>query len=875
MAFDGVREVLVLHHSHMDIGYTHTPPVVWEFQREFLIHVMNFLDETAHWPEPSQPRWTIEVTSQIRKFLDLASDDEIDRLSKHLRSGRIGISTPQHNIISTLNAEQLIRQIADLRMLRERFGIKGNTFNNHDVNGLPWGLVDLLAESGVELVTMAINLYYGGYYGPRPEVFRWEGPSGRDVLVCNGEHYSMFNWWLRTEKESIPDMQAGLKDYIALARSEGWEHDFIYLTLTNAPFSYDNCTIEREAAHLIKRWNDEAAGPVIRYVTPEMLAERIKQIPRDSLPVRRGEWGDFWTLGIASSTDETAIQRDAKHTMFCADLLQATRGPMDPVYRRISNSVWWNINCYDEHTWGAARSMNHEHPNTKTQWHFKQHQAYLAREESHYLLANQLEGLAANEISSWTQEGVLLVNPTDESRTFYVPYRALWDKPDHKRLYLDHFHVDYESTPPLEIVSCQADGHREGHNDRYLAGPVELKPYSWQVVELDALHEAPVNANVSAGDGVIESPFHRLEFDAATGRITGLVDKQRDWQVVDGDNEFGFFQLVREIVGGSGTRGEIFTRVLEDEVHHICCVNPYWPAEYQPTGTPTAFRVDHDARGATLTMDFDLPGTTGLQQSITLLGESDTIELTMQLFKDDIRTPEGFYLTFPLNLPAGWEGAYDLTGAVTRIDDDQMPGTNHDWAAVDSFAAIHTDDRSVALFSPQCPLVMFGDFSFERRRRTVERHANPMLLAWPMNNFFDTNFRATQPGYIHLRFGLRTAGAFDAMDTLRAARAHAVRPMAHPALKLPKVRKGKLLEVEGDNVHVMHTKPADDGQGVIVRLQNVGHVPSLARLRVADTDVQSAWRADILEANQDALTITNGMAEIELTPHRITTVRVV
>jgi alpha-mannosidase len=872
MAFDGIKEILVLHHSHMDIGYTHTPPVVWEFQREFLVQVMDYLELTADWPEVSQPRWTCEVTSQVKTFLELADPEDIERFTAHVRSGRIGLTAGQHNIIATLNAEQLIRQLAEIGPLRERFGDPITTFAQNDVNGIPWSLVDLLADSGVELVTMAINLYYGGCAAERPGIFRWEGPSGREVLVCNGEHYSMFNFWGRTEKHSIPEMQAGLDEYIQMVRGEGWDHDFIYLTMTNAPYAYDNTSIEREAAELIKEWNETGAGPTIRYVTPAMLLERIKQIPRESLKVHRGDWTDYWTLGIACSADETRMQRRAKSVMFTSELMQSVRDDApSSTYNRLTDRAWWNINCYDEHTWGAARAMNHEHPNTKTQWHFKQNQAYLIREDADFLLTDQLEHLAGNETSSWTVEAAALVNPSPVKRTFYVPRKHCWTWDDTKHLRLGQFHIDYDVIPPLEIVAAQADGHALDPSGSVLAGPIEMEPFSWKMVSLADLPDAPDNANVTVGDGVIESPFHRLEFDSV-GNVTGLLDKRTGWQAVAENDTVNFAQLVRETVGGDGTRREIFERDLEEEIRHRHCVKADWPANYE-FATPTGFRIEHDASGATLVTDVELFGMRSLEQRITLRGEDDTIEVRIQLFKEDVRNPESVFLAMPVNVQAGWAGHFDLTGSVVALDDDQMEGSCRDWASADSFAEIGDAEHSLALFTPDCPLVMFGEFAFQRRRTEVPREAGPLLLGWPMNNMFDTNFRASQPGFIHLRFGLRTSGAFDAAQTLQAARAFAVHPVAHPVNNLPDVTSGSLVELAGENVDLMHVKPAEDGRGAIVRLQNVGDVPTTARVKLAGAAVTQAFEATILEDDGAAVSVVDGYAEMELTPRRITTLR--
>ena len=60
-----IKEILVLHHSHLDVGYTHSATILWELQREFIDQALRLLDDTADWPTPSQPRWTCEVTAQV------------------------------------------------------------------------------------------------------------------------------------------------------------------------------------------------------------------------------------------------------------------------------------------------------------------------------------------------------------------------------------------------------------------------------------------------------------------------------------------------------------------------------------------------------------------------------------------------------------------------------------------------------------------------------------------------------------------------------------------------------------------------------------------------------------------------------------------
>ena len=101
-------------------------------------------------------------------------------------------------------------------------------------------------------------------------------------------------------------------------------------------------------------------------------------------------------------------------------------------------------------------------------------------------------------------------------------------------------------------------------------------------------------------------------------------------------------------------------------------------------------------------------------------------------------------------------------------------------------AAIGDGTGAVALLCPDAPLVQFGDFQFGPPLDFVPRHENPLLLAWPVNNYWDTNFPRVQHGRIRLRYGLVALKGLDA-DALRE---HAQR-LRQPALIWPITTGGR------------------------------------------------------------------------------------
>jgi len=96
-----------------------------------------------------------------------------------------------------------------------------------------------------------------------------------------------------------------------------------------------------------------------------------------------------------------------------------------------------------------------------------------------------------------------------------------------------------------------------------------------------------------------------------------------------------------------------------------------------------------------------------------------------------------------------------------HVDDEQLPCACRNWVTSEMFAAMWDDDAGVGLFAPDAPTVQFGDFHFGRPLDKLPRPTHPMLLAWPVNNYWDTNTPRVQPGRIHLRYGFVTFGKAD------------------------------------------------------------------------------------------------------------------
>jgi alpha-mannosidase len=862
-----IREILVLHHSHLDVGYTHSQPIVWEMHREFLDGALEMLSSTADWPEISRPRWTCEVTAPVLRWMETAGESDLARFRTFVAEGRLGISGMQYNTSPLCSAELLRRQLAPVEALRRRLGTRIATVNQHDVNGVQWPFADIMIDAGIELLTMAANMDHGHFVVPRPGAFQWEAPSGRRLLVMNGSHYTMFDQLLQTWDNSVPRMREGLEAYEAHLAKSGYQHDFLYLTSTNAPEAWDNSPPNPWVAGLIRQWNETVRDPPIRYVTPELLLARLLDIPPASLPVLRGDWTDYWSFGSGSAAYETALSRKARFSLDRADLLRSAReavnGRGHSAVRQLVHRAWESLALYAEHTWTYWDPAPGSPP-TRAQSQLKAASAHESREVAEYLLINELEALSENPAQSGQPDHLLIVNPTQEPRTIYPRVPASWLKPG-KSLRSSRF-----------TWTQQAEGREPGSCCR----PHRLPGFGWMKVPVSELRIAEPAAGIRVvktdREAILESPFHRLSFDTFTGAMTSLVDKSLAWEVLSGRGELSFFDFVRERPDPDvdGSRSAIYERDLAREKLDIPCWKPGWQARREYAGRLLSFSTRQDPDSVTVTRELEAPGTRHLVQRIMLRADSPVIRLEATIDMPDDPAPEAVYFVFPIGLPEGWRCWFDAAGVPVELDREQLPGSCRGWMSVDTFACMGADGHAATLICPDANLVQAGDFSFGRLLPAVPRFSHPLLLAWPMNNYWNTNFPLSQPGVTTLRYGFASSGAFDAASAMTRALEFIHEPVVHPAFLKSQRQEGVLLVLEGRDVILNHACPAEDGRGIVVCLVNVGSVASTARVRPGDAPVDEAWLCGTLEDDRSRLPVVRGMAEVRLEPRRLTLVRI-
>jgi len=277
---------------------------------------------------------------------------------------------------------------------------------------------------------------------------------------------------------------------------------------------------------------------------------------------------------------------------------------------------------------------------------------------------------------------------------------------------------------------------------------------------------------------------------------------------------------------------------------------------------------------ATLVCYCSAPGTENLEIRISLFSYSPVIDIVLRYNKLDDDAPESLYLAFPLNLDSGWRSHFNTAGIPTELDDEQLNGSCHDWVSTDNYVSIHKEDKSITLYCPDAPLVQIGNFNFGREHASIPRKKNPLLLAWPMNNYWETNFRASQPGSIELNYGLLIHGEFDPVEICHEGYPYTRPVHTHLATDYPAPGSGSFLKINDPGVELQYIKNAENGEGVILSMINLNETTTEMQLSFPGEEILSAWLCSPTGQNMEQLDIKDNSIKMSLMPRQPVPVRV-
>ena len=115
-----IREILFVHHTHTDIGYTHPQPVVFELHRRFIDEALDIADETADWPDECRFRWTCEVTGITLDWWRHAPDRDRERFLAAVKRGQVEVAAMAWHMTPLMDHGMLVDGLQPIDAVTEQ-----------------------------------------------------------------------------------------------------------------------------------------------------------------------------------------------------------------------------------------------------------------------------------------------------------------------------------------------------------------------------------------------------------------------------------------------------------------------------------------------------------------------------------------------------------------------------------------------------------------------------------------------------------------------------------------------------------------------------------------------------------------------------------
>ena len=725
--------VYLVQHTHTDIGYTKPQTEILTEHLRYIDYAIEYCEATENYPDDSRFRWTCEASWAVREWLRIRPKEQVDKFLHFVKNGQIEVTAMFFNM-SELSGENNYKAYLEPVARFHELGIPVTTAMQNDVNGVAWCLADYLPDIGVKYITMGSNGHRADIPFDRPMLYKWESPSGKSLLSFRADHYMTGNSW-GIDRGDMDSFENGVFSYIGSLLGRGYE--FPLIAVQYSGYSTDNSPPSKKECELIRDWNEHYAWPKLRSATAHEFLQRIDEEYSENLPVYRAAYPDWWTDGFGSAARETAASRKTQSDMVTVEgmlSMSALGGDSYiPSTRDELRRIHENLLFYDEHTFGASESIwDPACENSQVQW----------AEKGSYVW----EALKSTQMMYETAIGRLqggLYRSSRPTLTFFNP--AGWDRSALATVYIDFeiiprdraFSIVDEEGNALDVQPLRS--RSEGRYYAIWADNVPALGYkTYEIVLEDGNVQTPAAPELK--DNVMENGWYRITFDPARGGISSLVDKSTGEELVDSSSEWNLGGFIYESL--EGDRHQMERKVFEKYSRHGL-------EDVKFTGTAAgkvynSVFYEGKARGCD-------PGY-GVRVEVRLFNNVKRIEMSYSMRRLPETDPSGIYVAFPFS-KQGAKLSFDVPGGVVNAGENQIPRTATAWNTVQNFVSARNDDGQVLVSCDAVPLFMMGEL-LNDPYRLEHKHDKAHVFSWVMNNYWTTNFRASQEGELNWTYAL-------------------------------------------------------------------------------------------------------------------------
>ena len=859
-------------HIHLDVGYTDYQAKVAAIQSRVIDEAM---DLTAQHPDF---RFSIDGEWDLEQFMKTRTPAEQQRAITAIQKEQLFVPAQYGSLLTGFaTGETLIRSLYGSANFSREHGTPFNYANITDVPSYTWSYASILASAGLKYFLAGSDnvrapvLLQGRLNENSP--FYWEGPDGQKVILWYSRHYMQMQLLFGLP----PQVWAG-HDTIPLFL-QMYEHPSYR---ANAAIIFgsqvENTDLFPQQAELAGQWNSVYAYPRMQYSGFYEALKNIADQFGNDIPTVRGDGGPYWEDGIAADAYYATMERENEARGPSAEILETVAPLVNPhlaADKADLDRMWTQMILFDEHTWTASNSITDPTSlEVVNQLAVKDAHAVDAKALAASLMRNSMASIADSIFAgkgslivfntlNWKRSGSVsidLINGdevVDQATGQVVPVENV---PTGKASH----HV-----VPLRIINNERSFNRV----RFVAQDVPALGYKVYLLRRAGQKGPVVQSTQSSQSRTLENDYYRVELDPASGAVRSIYDKQLQRELVNTQSPYRFAQYLY-VSGGDQQPNTLLQFPM---------AAPKAELKIDQAHDGRLISVDRTPDGWLARMESRSTNTPTIATQIRLFDHEKKIEFTEDVDKKEIDDKEAVYFAFPFAMQQP-QFQYEIQNGVVDPAKDMYPGAGHEWFSVQHWISAQQNGLSATVMPLDASLVTLGDIN-RGEWPTQFANRNGTIFSYVMNNYWFTNYRAGQGGHFHFRYVVTSAPSTDPIQLSRMGWEE-MTPFEtdevtsqDKALNQPRPldgKQGSFLDVQDPNVLLEAWKPAEDGNGTILRFLDFGNTTRTVSVQSPLLKIDQAWQTDAVERNGKQLSLLgSGGFQFTIHPHEILTVRLV
>jgi hypothetical protein len=842
-------------HAHLDIGYTDFQPKVAE------VHSRNIDKLLTYLPKHPNMHFSLDGSWIVQKYLASRNAAARQKFFSLARAGKIEVPAQYANLLTGYaSLEELIRSTDYSYFLHRTEGIPFDYANITDVPSYTWSYASVLHALGLKYFAAAANsdrapiLLYGHWNAKAP--FWWQGPDGSKVLMAYTRQYSEF-WFTCGLPPEMANCEQAIPTFLQPFERPDYKPDTVLMYGSQ----FENTDLQLRESGFVKKWNARYAYPKFVITTFPGYLSYIAHTYGSELPTVRGDGGPYWEDGVGSDAKYTAIDRQDQQRALSGEKLSTIATFLDPnleAPHRLIENMWQNLILYAEHTFDSWDSVFRPHSEeSRSQLAVKNQYVRDGRKDVSWLVKRSLSQIAGEihmpagtllvfNTLSWQRSGLVTLDLDDGS--------AIAEYPGGKLV-------------PLEVLRKGAGYERV----RFLAKNVPAMGYRcYQFISRPKGALAPVIVKPEQTT-TMENAYYRVTVDPQTGAVKSIFDKQLGRELVDSSSPYGMDQYLYVSGGGKRTTQIVY---LQKSL-------PLARLTIHPSTGGHVVGLRRTPYGQVMTLESSDVHTPLIRTSIILFNDKKEIEFVNHFRKQAVRGKEAVYFAFPFAVPKP-DFTYEIQNGWVDPSRDMLKGAGVEWFSVRHWVKVADSDVSAAVVPVDAPLITLGDINRGTWPETFAPKSST-IFSYALNNYWHTNYRGEQGGDFTFRYVMTSGAQLSPADLARLGRA-AMTPLetervidqdkvGNPPRPLDPAPAG-FLNVSAPNVVVEDWKAANNGQGTIVRLLEVGGRATSATLTFPLFHLEHAWLDNAVEVNEKEIPVSSSSLQVSIGAHQILTLRI-